>query len=83
MTDQEYITAWKRGIVERARRYKQHAAGTDVLFWSELSGIDGAHYFLIREPRHTDADIAAAMESCRWSFDVTGFTVIEAEENTP
>lgn len=42
----------------------------------ELSGADGAHYTLFREPHHTDEDVARAKARCREQFDVTGFSII-------
>lgn len=52
---------------------------SDLWYAGELSGPDGMHYTLFREPQHTPEDVARAKEYCRRRFDVTGFSVVRVE----
>ena len=49
-----------------------------VLYYDELSGPGGAHFFLFRETETTEEDIRKAKNRLRGSRDVTGFTIIDA-----
>lgn len=47
----------------------------DVLFRSHISGPNGAHYELLREPHHTDEDIETAKRFIRRNFDPVSIKV--------
>lgn len=56
--------------LESARRQKDVSAGVAFNWW--LANIDGAGFALLREPHHTDADIAAAKAEIYRNRDVVG-----------
>lgn len=64
--------------LEQTRPEHGHAP---VYYKWELAGPDGDWYGLLREPRHTDADIKHAKAYIRNSFDAVRISVITTGPN--
>jgi hypothetical protein len=60
---------------DRIRQWGHDATDNGVLFDWGLAGPDGAWFTLIREPHHTDADIAVAKRQLYNDRDVVSLSV--------
>lgn len=67
----------------KAHRYGEVVAhvepGPGVAFTWELAGPQGASFYLMREPRHTDEQIAAAKRWLRSERDVVSIHILHPE----
>ncbi len=61
-----------------------HGNPTDMLFRSHLFGPDGAHFELLKEKHHTEADIAKAKAWLKRNRNVVNIKIItETRQPTP